>query len=509
MCHPAGGRQGTKTLRDEVDTGGGRRCRTGGRSGAKLWPVSTSAAPSLRTDLGAIVGAEHVLVDDDVRAGYEVDWTGRWTGRAEAVVRPGSVDEVTGVLRWCNERGVAVVTQAGNTGLVGGGVPRVSTPTDSIVLSMRRFDRLGPCDQATQQVTAGAGVTVAAWRTHARAAGLDVPVDFAARDSATVGGAIATNAGGSRVLRFGTMRSQVVGIEAVLADGTVVGSLSGLPKETAGLHWPSVLSGSEGTLAVVTAARLRLVPRYHEVVTALVATESMSSAAALLARVRAGVPSLDSVEVMTNDAVDLVGEQLGITVPGTPTSDRPVWVLIECADHRDPTDDLAAVLDGADGIGHVVVATDGPARERLTALRDRMTEAIAAAAVADGVPVFKLDVAVPVDRLDELLTIATRAAAADGARLLAFGHLAEGNLHLNHLGANDTERLADTVLRAVADLGGTISAEHGIGVAKAPWLPLIRSAGDLAAQRAIRSALDPHGILNPGVLTPDPPQPNA
>lgn len=462
--------------------------------------------PAAVTEFRSIVGAEHVLVDDDLRAGYETDWTGRWTGRADAVVRPGSTAEVVDVLRRCNDEHIAVFTQAGNTGLVGGSVPRGAGHASSIVLSTRRLGALGPCDESSMQVSAGSGTTIAAWRAHARAAGLDTPIDFAARDTATIGGAIATNAGGQRVVRYGTMRSQVRGVEAVLADGTVVGSLTGLPKETAGLHWPSLFAGSEGTLGVITAARLQLVPRYDQVVTALIGVQSLGAAAALLARLRASVASLDSVEVMTHEAVALVCDHLDVAEPGRSegSGPPPAWVLIECADHRDPTDELAAAVADVDGLGDVIVAHGGARRERLIELRDRMTEAIAAAATATGRPVFKLDVAVPLDRLDDLAAVASDAAKADGARLIAFGHLAEGNLHLNHLGVTDPIRLADVVLGAVADMGGTISAEHGIGVAKAAWLPLIRTTGDLAAQASIRSALDPNGILNPGVLTPHP-----
>lgn len=453
--------------------------------------------------LRAIVGHDHVLVDDDVRAGYETDWTGRYGGPAIAVVRPGGTAEVTEILRCCTELGVGVVAQGGNTGLVGGGVPRPrsSGSETPIVLSLRRLDELGPVDTNAMQVTAGAGVTLAAWRDHARAGGLDAPVDFAARDSATIGGAIATNAGGSRVVRFGTMRDQVAGIEAVLADGRVVGSLAGLPKETAGVHWPSLIAGSEGTLAVVTRARLHLVPRYEHTTTAMVGVDSIRGAVRLLGRLRTELASLDAVEILLPAAVELVADHLGVRPP-VPTS--ACTVLVECADHSDPSDRLGAVLAASGEVVDSAVTTDPVRRSRLLAFRDRVTEAIAAASTRRGSPVFKLDVAVPVESLDELVLIAQRAAATDGAHLVPFGHLAEGNLHLNHLGATNTDAIAGTVLGAVARLGGTISAEHGIGVAKAPWLPLVRTDAELGAQAAIRRALDPRGILNSGVLDPSP-----
>jgi FAD/FMN-containing dehydrogenase len=452
--------------------------------------------------LAAIVGVGHVLVDDDQRAGYETDWTGRYAGRCTAVVRPANTTEVARVLRHCNEHDVAVVTQAGNTGLVGAGVPgpgrALRRPT--IVLSMRRLDSISAPDTAAMQITVAAGVTIADWRRAAIACGLDTPVDFAARDSATVGGAIATNAGGSRVVRFGTMRQQVVGIEAVLADGTVVGSLAGLPKETVGLHWPSLLAGSEGTLAVITAARLRLVPHLQHVTTVLAAVDDVPTAVALLAELRRELGSLDSVEVMWPHAVELVAAHLGTTAPVAVPADG-VALLVECADHVDPTADLYAVLEAHDGVGATAVATGGSQRQELLAFRDRITEAIAAAS-ASGMPTYKLDVAVPVASIEPVLDAARMAAGRQRARLIPFGHLAEGNLHLNFLDAVDPDGIADAVLAVVADLGGTISAEHGVGVAKTRWLHLVRSDADLAAQRSVRRALDPSRILNPGVLEP-------
>jgi FAD/FMN-containing dehydrogenase len=443
--------------------------------------------------LADALGADRVVTDPDVRAGYEVDWTRRYRGDAVAVLRPRTTDEVVAAVRACAEAGVAIVPQGGNTGLVGGGVPREADRA-IVVLSTRALDRLEPVDVDAMQVTAGAGVTLAAWRAHARAAGVDVPVDFAARDSATIGGAIATNAGGSRVVRFGTMRQQVVGIEAVLASGEIVGSLRGLPKETAGVHLPSLLAGSEGTLAVVTAARLRVVPWYRRTITAMIATRGMDDAVALLGRLRGRVTSLDAVELVLPEAMDLVAAHVGATPP---VERGGAYVLVDCAAHTDPTDELTGALADAAEVLDAAVTTDGPAREDLLRFRDRITEAIN----AHGVP-YKLDVAVPVDRLAELLEVAREAVFRRGGRLVPFGHLAEGNVHLNVLDPEDTHGLAHDVLGAVAAMGGTISAEHGIGIAKPPWLHLVRSPAELAALRAVKHALDPADLLNPGVLLP-------
>lgn len=457
------------------------------------------SAAALASDLVAAIGSDHVLVDDDLRAGYEVDWTGRYRGPSVAVVRPGTTAEVAAALQVCASHEAHVVTQAGNTGLVGGGVPRAGGGGNNVVLSLQRMTQVSAVDTASMQITAGAGVTLSDWRRAARAASLDTPVDFAARDSATIGGAIATNAGGSRVLRFGTMRQQIVGIEAVLSNGAVVGGLRSLPKETAGLHWPSVLAGSEGTLAVITAARLRLVPWYRQTTTAFVALESVDAAIDLLGDLRRSAPSLDAAEMISPAALELVAEHLGRRPP-VADARAAIYVMVDCADHDDPTTQLTDVLARSTGLIDAAVTTDAAQRTDLIAFRDRITEAIAAASTSLGTPTFKLDVAVPLDAIGRLLDVAARAADHDGCRLIPFGHLAEGNLHLNHLGATDTGRIADTVLAEVAALGGTISAEHGIGVAKTPWLRLIRSPDELAAQAAIRTALDPTGTLNRGVL---------
>ncbi|MGE5211582.1 MAG: FAD-binding oxidoreductase [Acidobacteriota bacterium] len=454
----------------------------------------------------AIVGDRHVLVEPDERVGYETDWTGRYRGSCIAVVRPANTAEVGEMLRACTRLGVAVVTQAGNTGLVGGGVPRADDAEHrpTVVLSMRRLDGISGLDAASMQITCGAGVTIAGWQRAARQAGLDTPVDFAARDSATVGGAIATNAGGSRVVRYGTMRQQVVGVEAVLADGTVVGSLAGLAKETVGIHWPSLVAGSEGTLAVITAARLRLVPRFEHVTTVFAALDDLESALSLLAAARRRLGSLDSIEIIWPDALDLVSSHLAASKLATsaPVEVPPhgVAVVIECADHVDPTADLHAVLADVAGVAATAIATDGARRGRLLAFRDRITDSIATAATESGTPTYKLDVAVPVGSLERLLDVARAAADRHGARLIPFGHLAEGNVHLNFLDATDPDGIAGDVLPIVAELGGTISAEHGVGIAKTKWLHLVRSPGELDALRSIRRALDPTGTLNPGVL---------
>ena len=441
---------------------------------------------SLIGALRDVVGAAHVLTDADVRATYETDWLRQWHGITPAVVRPGSAEEVAAVLQACAVEGVAVVPQGGNTGLVGGSVPRAG----EVVLSMQRFTSLGQVDTLAMQVTVGAGVTIERLQQHARSAGLDFAVDWGARATATVGGAVNTNAGGSRVVRFGTMRAQVMGLQAVFADGSIVTQLDGLAKETAGPHLPSVLVGSEGTLAVVTAARLRLVPWFRETAAALIACDSLMDAVSLLPRLRQ-LPNLDAVELLMPEALAIACRFLAVKPPIDPAS-AGAFVMVDCAAHHDPTDDLAELLAHEQGVLAV-----GAQREVLYRIRDHVTIAIG----TRGVPL-KLDVAVPVQNLDRLMRRA-RMALPNGCELVVFGHLAEGNLHVNVLGAGDAAPgVRERILSVAIELGGTISAEHGIGVAKADWLERLKGPAAYAALRAIKQALDPTGLLNPGVLFP-------
>ena len=421
-------------------------------------------------ELRAIVGDRHVLVDADVRAGYEVDWTGRYRGSTPVVVRPGSVAEVSAVVGVCAAHGAALVPQGGNTGLVGGGVPLHG----EVVLSLRRLDHVEPVDRLAAQVTAGAGATLASVHAAARAAGLAFGVDLSARDSATVGGMIGTNAGGLRHIRHGAMRANVVGVEAVLADGAVVSRLSGLTKDNTGYDLASLVCGSEGTLAVVTAARLRLVAPPTDLVTAVVAMPSIADAVAAVATMR--------------DAVLLEAAELWLDMPA-PVTDAPAYLLLEWSGAAEALGSITTMLDAA-------VADDPPRRAELWRYRESITESISAI----GVP-HKLDVTLPAARIAEFCE---RVVGTVGEhRVFLFGHVGDGNIHVNVVGpAPDDDRVDDAVFRLVASMGGSISSEHGIGTAKKRWLHLNRSASELAAFRAIKDALDPSGILNPHALLP-------
>jgi FAD/FMN-containing dehydrogenase len=345
-------------------------------------------------------------------------------------------------------------------------------------------------DSLAGQVTVGAGATLAAVARHAGAAGFEVGVDLAARDSATIGGMVCTNAGGLRVVRHGSMRAQVAGVEAVLADGRVVRRLAGLPKDSTGYDLAGALVGSEGTLAVVTAVRLRLVTPDPRTATALLAVADTAAAQRVLGAVRSRVSGLTSAEICYADGVRLVCAHRGLAPPFAAA--YPAYLLVECGG-ADPLPDLAAAVEASDEVLDAAVAADEVDRRRLWAYREGHTDAVASL----GTPL-KLDVGVPAAELAGFERELRELAAP--ARLVLFGHLAEGNFHANVLGAADPEALTDAVLKAVAARGGTISAEHGVGVAKARWLALVRSPVELSVMAAVKRAWDPAGLLNPGVL---------
>jgi FAD/FMN-containing dehydrogenase len=449
---------------------------------------------ALIATLRDIVGERHCLTDPALRASYETDWTRRWTGSAAAVVRPGSVDEVAAVLAACAEHGIGVVPQGGNTGLVGGSVPR----DGEVVLSTLRLADVGEVDPDAGEVTVGAGATLAAVQRAARASAWDVGVDLAARDSATIGGMVATNAGGVNVFRHGSMRSQLIGFEAVLADGTVVRRLPGMTKDNTGYDIGGLLAGSEGTLAVITALRLRLVRWVRRRAVCVIGCADSTEAMRIAGDLRRRAAPLFALELFTDAGLELVMRH---TALGPPLAARtPIYLLVEVGtDAGDASEALFASLDGL-GVDDsaVAVATDADARRRLWDLRERHTESIN----AEGVP-HKLDVSVPLPRFAELVDRVPAAVAAvdPESRTIVYGHAADGNLHVSVIGpAPDDEAVDDAVLELVLELGGSVSAEHGIGVAKVGWLVRDRGEAAVAAMRAIKAAWDPKDILNPGAL---------
>ena len=449
---------------------------------------------SLLERLGASVGPAHVVVEPEVMASYGIDWTGRFRGRPRAVVRPGNCAEVAEVVAVCRETGTALVPQGGNTGLVGGGVPLAG----EVVLSLRRLVGVADVDPLGGQLSVSAGTTIADVQAAAASAGWSYGVDLASRDSATIGGTIATNAGGLQVLRHGSTRAQLVGFEAVLGTGETVSHMGGLIKDNTGYDLGGLLCGSEGTLGVVTAARLRLVPQSPESVTCLLAFSSVAAVADAASLLRRSLPELQSLEFFLQAGLDLVCRTSGIAPP-FPGENR-VYLLAEAAAHHDPMPAMAAVLDSVAAVQDIAVATDSVRRAQLWRYREGHTEAINTL----GAP-HKLDVTLPAPKLAafiEDLPDVIRVADPTATTWL-FGHVGDGNVHVNVTGIQpDDSTVDDCVMHHVAELGGSISSEHGIGTAKRPWLHLNRSEAELAAFRRLKTAFDPAGVLNPNVLLP-------
>ena len=290
---------------------------------------------ALRARLAAVVGERHVLLDPELTAGYERDVTGRFGGPSAGVVRPAGVEEVAAVLAACAAAGAAVVPQGGDTGLVGGQVPRGG----EVVLSLARLTAIGPLDATAGQVTVGAGVTPAALTAALRGSGLALGVDFAARDSATIGGMAATDAGGAQVLRHGTMRARVAGLEAVLADGRVLRRLSGLARTTRATTCLRCSSAPRARSRSSPPCRLALVPAPAHVVTALLALDTLGEAVALVARLRARLPSLQAADFFLAAGLELVRAHRSLAPPFA--APHPVYLLVECGAAADPTEALA------------------------------------------------------------------------------------------------------------------------------------------------------------------------
>ncbi|MGI9604311.1 MAG: FAD-binding oxidoreductase [Acidimicrobiales bacterium] len=444
--------------------------------------------------LEEIVGPRHVIRDADRLATATVDWTGRFRGAADAIVRPSDTAEVAAVVAWGRRHGVAIHTQGGNTGMVGGAVP--SRP--GIVLSTARLDHLGDVDNG--QLEAGAGATLAAVQRRADAAGWEYGVDLGARDTASIGGTVATNAGGTRVIRYGMTRRQVVGVECVTGAGEILRDMRGLAKDNTGYHLPSLLCGSEGTLAIVTEVRLGLVPRPPETAVALVPVADNHHAVAL-AGALAGHTAVSAIEYVRADGLVLVGEHTG-TPP--PFAGWPAALLVEARGGAEVVTTLSMVLAECateSSMAAAAVATTSHDRSRLWAWREGHTEALSRLGT-----VHKLDVSVPARHLAEFLDqidVVVQRVRPD-AQVWVFGHLADGNIHVNVSGvAPDDDAIDTAVLDAVSARDGSISAEHGIGRAKRHDLHRNRSPQELAVFARIKAAFDPDHILNPGVLLPD------
>ncbi len=469
--------------------------------------LAVNATEPLLQQLRTAVGSGHVVTDGD-RSAWERDWRRRWHGSSLAVVRPGSTAEVAAVVRACAAAGVAIVPQGGNTGLVGGGVPDGSGT--QVLLSLQRLNRIRAVDEANLTMTVDAGCVLQMLQETAAAHGLLLPLSLAAEGSCTIGGNLATNAGGTQVLRFGNARELCLGLEVVTAEGEVWDGLSGLRKDNTGYDLRDLYCGSEGTLGVITAATLKLFPQPAASTTALAACTTLAEAVALLnlARSRLGA-GLTGFEVMGRFALDLVARHFP-ALP-RPLPDAPWTVLLEHADTEGEAAArtrfetlLEAALDA--GVVHDAVVAESLSQSRALW---HVRESIPLAQAEEGLNI-KHDIALPVSAIPAFVeqTDAALQRHFPGVRLVNFGHLGDGNLHYNVQAPSGTdgarflaehEHAVNTlVFDAVAVHGGSFSAEHGIGALKRDELAARKHPVALALMRRIKAALDPQGLLNPG-----------
>ncbi|HEX8056642.1 MAG TPA: FAD-binding oxidoreductase [Novosphingobium sp.] len=423
--------------------------------------------------------------------------------RPAFLVKPATTGEVATVIRLANEAGVPVTTVGGRTGTCGG-----SLPSDGgLALSLERMDRVIEIDVLSMTMTVEAGCLLQIAQEAAEAQGAFLPLDLGSRGSAMIGGTIAANAGGNRVIRWGMMRDMVLGLEAVLADGTVVSSLGKMIKDNAGYDWKQLLIGSEGTLGVITRAVLRLRPLPTTRQTALVAARNFEDAIALLRRLEISLSGqLSSFELMWEDFYRLHTEaQLGQRPRPMPLG-YPIYALVEAMGGSEEADRaqfeaaLAAMTDS--GLAaDAIVAQSAQQREALWAIREDLTPGYAPLRpfAAYDVSMAIADMPAFVRRVREVLLVSFPEAA-----VLFYGHAGDGNLHLllsiGRLDEAITRTFNDAVYGAVREVGGSIAAEHGIGTTRAPYLGWTRSPNELALMRTLRRALDPKGILNPGKL---------
>jgi FAD/FMN-containing dehydrogenase len=457
--------------------------------------------------LRAIVGDANVQNDGDLSA-WERDWRRRWHGKALAVVRPSCTEEVAAVVRACVARGTSIVPQGGNTGLVGGGVPDASGK--QVLLSLQRMNQVRAIDTANLTLTVEAGCVLQAVQQAATDAGLCFPLSLAAEGSCTIGGNLATNAGGTQVLRFGNARDLCLGLEVVSCEGEVWHGLSGLRKDNTGYDLRDLFIGSEGTLGVITAATLKLSPQPAATTTALAACASVDDCVALLNLARASLgPALTGFEMMGRFALELVARHFS-ALP-QPLPGAPWTVLLEQSaidsegQARERFEAMLARALEAGAISDAVVAESVAQSRALWHVR----ESIPLAQSQEGLNI-KHDIALPVSAIPSFVrdTDAALQRHLPGVRLVNFGHLGDGNLHYNvqapaggdaaaFLAAHE-EAVNRIVYDAVCARGGSISAEHGIGTLKLDELVLRKSPVALGLMRRIKVALDPLNLMNPG-----------
>lgn len=437
-------------------------------------------------------------------APWLTDWRGRYHGAADTLASPASTEEVAAVLQLCAAHRVKLVPQGGNTSMVGGATP--PQEGGALLLSLRRMNRIRALDAQGGTIVAEAGVILANLHDAAAGEGMRFPLSLGAKGSATIGGLCATNAGGTQVLRFGTMRQLVLGLEAVLPDGSVLDSLAPLKKDNRGPDLKQLLIGAEGTLGVITAATLRLVPAPEEVVTAWIGLASPQDALTLLRSLERAGLAVESFELVPDESLRRVLRH----IPGTRaplTAPTPWNALIEITGAAGVRGAAEAALT-ADVVQDGVIAENGAQADAFWRLRESISEAERASG-----PAVQHDIAVSVDAMPGFMIAAAAAAESrfPGTSAGAFGHLGDGNVHF-HVRAPDGaapdwvathgKAISSFVYDLVTQAGGSISAEHGIGQMKLADFARLAEPGRVHALRALKAAFDPLGLMNPGKLIP-------
>ena len=465
----------------------------------------------LFAQLLALLGPAGILTGADTEP-FAVDWRQVFRGSTPAVLRPASTAEVAGIVRLCGAAGVRLVPQGGNTGLVGGA--SVDAGGGALLLNLARMNRIRVIDPVDGTMIVDAGVTLAAAQAAAREAGRMLPLSIASEGSAQIGGVLATNAGGNMTVRYGNARDLVLGLEVVLPDGQVFEGLRRLRKDNTGYSLRHLFVGSEGTLGIITASVLRLVPVPRTVVTALCALPSAEAALALLGRVMSFDPgALSAFEYMSRAGLELVVRLIdGVSLPFEAMPE--CCVLLELTSGREGPglreglEETLAQAMASDEVADAVLAESETQRTALWRLREEHTDAQARAGAS-----VKNDVSVPVSHVPRFLAEATAAVTEmmPGIRVAPFGHLGDGNIHFNVVAPEDMDRgvflgrshaLMDVVAAVVKRHDGSFSAEHGVGRLKSYLMETWRGGVELDLMRRIRSAFDPDGLLNPGKLLP-------
>jgi FAD/FMN-containing dehydrogenase len=462
--------------------------------------------------IGAVVGASGLLTEATDTAPYAEDWRHLYQGRTPAVVRPADTAQLAAVLRLCNEHGIGVVPQGGNTSMVAGATPDANNR--QLVVSTGRMTRVRAIDPVDRTMTVEAGVTLKAAQLAAAGADCLLPLSISSEGSAQIGGVLATNAGGNNTLRYGNARDLVLGLEVVLPDGQVWNGLRRLRKDNTGYCLRQLFVGSEGTLGIITAGVLKLAPKPREYAVALCAVPTVEAALALFGRFQAHDPGqVQAFEYMSGMGMSFVQRHIpGAALPLAAPAAH--YCLVELASPRADAGlraSLETVLEAALGDGTVedaAIAESEAQRAALWKLREEHAEA----QKREGASV-KNDVSVPVSHVPELIRRATAACEAliPGIRAVPFGHMGDGNIHFNLEQPVDWDgarflaqdhAIMDTVNDVVRDLGGSFSAEHGVGRLKPYMMAEWRGGAELDVMRRIKQALDPKGIMNPGKVLP-------